>query len=591
MKRLLGLFFVLVSLFSLNFYPVAAGVDDFVIKIFEADYYLSRDAEGQSVLKTIEKITAEFPNFNQNHGIERALPLSYDGHSTSLEIVSIKNEISTNISYTTYESNGNLVLRIGDADTYVYGEQTYVITYNQSSVTKFFSDTNDDEFYWDVNGTGWSQNLEKVTAIINLAPDLVDNISIGEACYYGEFGSKNKCDIVFEDGVYTASVKNLSPGENMTIVAAFKPETFSGYKHSLVQYLQKYLFIVCFFVQLICLVLVLIIRVTKIKPKRGKGIIVPEYLPPKDADIFTVSTLVKNSGNWLAAAYVDMAVRHKIKILEIKDSSIFTKNNYKIELLSTDGLSKNEYGFLQAVFIPNPVIGETFLINPRDPNYEFGRRLVKMRSEIARKTNNDGYYMDVNAPKREAYKITFISFAIGIFSIVFGNPDVTIFYPLSVAFCVSAPLIGMLIVAFTHPLSDKGNQLVDYISGLKMYIKIAENDRIKYLQSVAGAERINLNDGSSMIKLYEKVLPYAILFGLEKTWNKVIGNYYTEYNAQPEWYSGASAFNAAAFTSSMSHFYSSSRFEPSQSSSSGFGGSGGGGSSGGGGGGGGGGGW
>lgn len=64
----------------------AQNVNNFTIEQFEADYYLSQDSEGRSQLKTVEKITAEFPSFDQNHGLERAIPKSYDGHSTSLKI-------------------------------------------------------------------------------------------------------------------------------------------------------------------------------------------------------------------------------------------------------------------------------------------------------------------------------------------------------------------------------------------------------------------------------------------------------------------------------------------------------------------------
>ena len=46
-------------------------------------------------------------------------------------------------------------MQIGSADSYVHGATTYVISYTQRDTIRHFSDTNDDEFYWDVNGTGW----------------------------------------------------------------------------------------------------------------------------------------------------------------------------------------------------------------------------------------------------------------------------------------------------------------------------------------------------------------------------------------------------------------------------------------------------
>jgi uncharacterized membrane protein len=92
-----------------------------------------------------------------------------------------------------------------------------------------------------------------------------------------------------------------------------------------------------------------------------------------------------------------------------------------------------------------------------------------------------------------------------------------------------------------------------------------------------------------MVKLYERVLPYAILLGAEKEWSKRLGDYYQQTQASPDWYTGTTAFNAAVFTSTLHNFSQASSYSAGSSSSSG--GSSGGGFSGGGGGGGGGGGW
>lgn len=123
---------------------------------------------------------------------------------------------------------------------------------------------------------------------------------------------------------------------------------------------------------------------------------------------------------------------------------------------------------------------------------------------------------------------------------------------------------------------------------------MAETDRIRMLQSPEGAEKvariINGTDEAQLIKLYERVLPYAVLFGLESEWNKQLGRYYEATSTQPDWFMGSNgAFNAVVFTSAMSSFSTANNYASSVSSSSG--GSTGGGFSGGGGGGGGGGGW
>lgn len=113
------------------------------------------------------------------------------------------------------------------------------------------------------------------------------------------------------------------------------------------------------------------------------------------------------------------------------------------------------------------------------------------------------------------------------------------------------------------------------------------------LQSPEGAEKTQVDtaDPKKLVRLYERVLPYAVLFGQEKEWNKQLGSHYQSTGQQPDWYTGASlaAFNAASFSSAMTSLTTSINSTGTSYSSSG--GSSGGGFSGGGGGGGGGGGW
>jgi uncharacterized membrane protein YgcG len=149
---------------------------------------------------------------------------------------------------------------------------------------------------------------------------------------------------------------------------------------------------------------------------------------------------------------------------------------------------------------------------------------------------------------------------------------------------------ALIMLGARRPLTKEGALAVEHLEGLREYIRLAEADRLQMLQSVTGADRV-ATDAGSVIKIYEKLLPYAVLFGLEKEWAKELGKYYDE--TPPDWYQGnVAAFNVAAFTTGIASLSSSvSASYSGASSSSSSGGSGGGGSSGGGGGGGGGGGW
>jgi uncharacterized membrane protein YgcG len=157
---------------------------------------------------------------------------------------------------------------------------------------------------------------------------------------------------------------------------------------------------------------------------------------------------------------------------------------------------------------------------------------------------------------------------------------------------VIAAIVAFISSYTTWVLTDKGLAARRYLMGLKMYIDVAETERLRMLQSPEGAQKvgsIDPNDKAQLVKLYERVLPYAVLFGQEKEWNKQIGTLYEATGQTPDWYSGHAAFSAATFSSAMTGLSSSATYSAASNASTG--GSSGGGSSGGGGGGGGGGGW
>jgi uncharacterized membrane protein len=127
--------------------------------------------------------------------------------------------------------------------------------------------------------------------------------------------------------------------------------------------------------------------------------------------------------------------------------------------------------------------------------------------------------------------------------------------------------------------TEKGAMLEHRIKGFKLYMDTAE----KYRQQFNEKENI-----------FEKFLPYAIMFGMTKKWIKTMERVYGEkYFAtyHPVWFYGAgiSNFNVDSLTSSIESL--SSGMASTMASSPSSSGSGGGGFSGGGGGGGGGGGW
>jgi uncharacterized membrane protein YgcG len=568
----------------------AVSVQDFVINSFDAEYHLSRDSNGRSILATTERITATFPEFDQNHGIERALPQKYDSHATHLTIDSVVDAQGRRYNYETYDSNDNMIVRIGDADSYAHGQKVYIISYTQHDVTKFFANLNDDELYWDTNGTQWSQPVESLTARVTVDASLIGSLTGNYACYQGGEGATERCDMVQEGHNFTASSSRvLNAGENVTFAVGFKAGTFAAYQPTAEERFMEALFIIWGIVLLVSSIgAVAVITWIGIfwhrtmRRVKGRGTIIPEYLPPGDASVLASAQVMKLPVRALTAQILDLAVRHYIKIYQTKEKKLLQSAEYDLELIKDPaGLAWEEKQLLADMFGKNAAIGSRFAMKKLRANYSMGQQLAKHTKVL--RDHMRGSYAYFEKAMVEAKRLKIVATVCLVVGIVGLSPLMII-----------AAIIGYSCAYTLWPLTKKGVTLRDYLSGLKVYIEVAETERIAMLQSPEGAEKVGKvgKNSGALVKLYERVLPYAVVFGIEKEWIKQMGVYYDEASTQPDWYSGmnGAAFNAVLFSSSLSSFTEQvSTYSASTSSSSG--GSGGGGFSGGGGGGGGGGGW
>jgi uncharacterized membrane protein len=147
---------------------------------------------------------------------------------------------------------------------------------------------------------------------------------------------------------------------------------------------------------------------------------------------------------------------------------------------------------------------------------------------------------------------------------------------------IATIIILIIFTVLMRKRTQKGVITREEVLGLREYIKVAEADRIKFH-----------NAPEKNPQLFEKLLPYAMVFGLEKKWAEQFKDIYI---TPPSWYGGpvGSSFNSMIFVSSLNSFASSANsaiISASRGAAGGNSGFGGGGFSGGGGGGGGGGSW
>lgn len=583
MRRIFGLIISIVSAAAFLAVPAHADVDNFTIESYDAIFKLSRDEEQHAVLNVQLTIQANFPP-NQNHGLAPIFVKDYDGHRTDFKLISVTDQKGNPLEYN-WDANA---LQIGDPSTYIEGKKTYVINYSQKYVTKYYKDTDKDEFYWDVIGNEWRVPIKNAAVVLEIDEKLRDQVASKGQCYVGKQGSTARCEAatdMLKQGNYIIYQQNLAPKHGITIAVGFKPGTFKQYEKTWQEKYHDYWVTAQvvtlpfgFFAAVWCWAWI----ISKRYRTKELGTIVPEYTPPKDVSLLTIASILYSSGNKAAyrgpAALLDFAVRNIIKIYEVRPKGMLSGAKYEIEIVQPiDNLLPEEQEFLNDLF---------------DGKVKTGTRF-SMDSLI-----NSGYYFRIKDDDEHIEKL-----ALENYGLLELDPETDRKARKSAKYFWLLALSGMslafVVIAFfaqfsnipSKRLTDKGLRLSRYMEGLRMYIKVAEIERLKMLQSPTGAEKVaeagfgNVGDERQLIKLYEKTLPYAVLFKQEQEWVKALGNFYEKLGEQPTWFVGASAFSAAAFASSVDSMTSAS------SSISGVGGSSGGGSSGGGGGGGGGGGF
>lgn len=581
---------------------VPTDVDDFTFASFEAVYQLGRDESGRSTLITTEHLVAVFPDFDQNRGIIRELVAVYQGHETRLEVTSVTDQTGAVRPWTTERAGDFLRVIIAVPEgRYVHGEQHYVIEYTQRDVIGEFDDTDDQEFYWDTNGDGWRQPFGRVDATVVVAPELVPALTGSTACYVGYFGVEETCDIARDGGTFTAGAVDLLPGENVTVAIGFRPGTFADVPWTSRIPPAAIAGLIVLGLILLAVTLAVVAKLTVTRDARGRGIVVAQYEPYPGISPLVAANIMRRKRSGFPATMIDLAVRGKLRILE-DDSGWGTK--FGVQKIDGSGLGPDDERVMAALFglggsvytgLPGLILGRDPATDPDVGQVRwFARRDTTLGQQVAAMTKAITQEVRVSGLRRKPPRwpvvvLVLLYVIAGLIALVqaFAGDENELAILTGVVGLNLVPwaAIGTIgLVAGRWPLSERGAEVKEHLEGLREFIRLAEADRLRMLQSVSGAERVSTESGE-VVKIYEKLLPYAVIFGLEKEWLRELSRYYDE-NSSPTWYHGSSmsAFNAAAFTSAISSFSSTvSRTASSSSSSSG---SSGGGSSGGGGGGG-----
>lgn len=612
--------------------PAGAQSGDSTIIIHSYDTELLVQLDG--VVDVTETIRFEF--VGKWNGILRDLSLNHhtaEGRREKLrvEVVSVTDDGGRALRMEPEEPDGwTRRLRI-----YVPGahdaERTVVIRYRVKNALRYYfakdGEPPFDEVYWNVTGNDWTMPIRRASARIILPPNAVPART---AVYTGYAGSTERDAEIAVDSarnvVTFTTTREMAEGEGLTVAAGWPPGTISSrpsdaeHQRMLAAHARaEKLRLWPLALPLLAFWLGLSAWMRRGRDPKEQSIVV-QYEPPDGMTPAEMGTLVDHDAEMrdIISTLVDLAVRGYVGIEERLEKHLFgliRNTEYVFHLRKPreewSGLATHEERFLTALFSIASTeaawddIRATFAearrvheaggeldreafsarlatagsrptqsVRQRDLTNRFYKSLPGIRDGIYDKLVERGYYLHrPDTAKGNWLAVGIVALVLGLVGAAFlaGTAPAWISpFALGVGAGISAVVLigfGLLMPARTHA----GARAREASLGFREFLERVESER--YRMMITSPE------------MFERYLPYAMAFGVEKRWARAFDDLYRE---PPDWYSGHGYghFRASDFTSRMSTMTtttgSSMQSSPS-SSGSGGGGSSGGGSGGGGG--------
>lgn len=232
-KRVILLTMLVFSMFLFQSKSVHAA-EGYTIKAYDVNIEVGEDNKFH-ITETIECNFTE-----QKHGIVREIPTRNTVRRTDGTLTHNKVTISNvdvNVPKKTYHENGNYCIRLGDADSYVFGDVIYTISYDYNLGKDPLPKA--DELYFNIIGTGWATTIENITFTIQM-PKSFDSSPLGFS--YGPYSTLNTKDVSYtvSGSTIRGSLPLLHAYEGLTVRCEL-PEGYFVYHKTLWDYLAMLL--------------------------------------------------------------------------------------------------------------------------------------------------------------------------------------------------------------------------------------------------------------------------------------------------------------------------------------------------------------
>lgn len=543
----------------------AEDVENFSYSSWDLNYHISLDSQGRATAEITEELSAQFPETDQNRGIVRSLPLRYQSAPAAPENISVTDGSGHEVPFEVENEDGFRSILVGD-DTFVHGAQTYVISYTVDDVMHATEQA--DEFYWDLVPVDRQQEIDDVTAQITLDSTLSSALTGSSTCYRGTPEDTQSCTIeetAADEAVFSVSESQLPAGQGLTAAIGVEPGTVTQPSERQDNFLLDVVpLLIVGAAGLLAAggALSATAMVRRYRDDTNKTS--TQYGIPEGMNPLIAKWVTGRGHNPIVATILDLAVRGVIRIEENEEAAGRGKKKSETKpvlrlidpQLATDPL---ETQLLEGMF-PGQAPGATFTFPKNSKTFTKASQQVMQDSGQAVLAR--GYQQKVR--HRGAALAGWISLVLLIPVVVLlimgASRDNTVTTVVSVAVGVLCLALIFISVLKHRVLTPKGAAERTQLDRMRQTMKASEADRLDMMQSFTHAQRrsTSIATGDEIIELYDRLLPYAVLFGMQKDWSDVLASAYTYHHvAAPIWYPALLNYGGDGVQNSLSSMLSS----------------------------------
>jgi len=245
----------------------------------------------------------------------------------------------------------------------------------------------------------------------------------------------------------------------------------------------------------------------------------------------------------VSAEIIELARLGYITIRHIEEKGMFGAVDYELKQakLPDDSLPQHQQLILSKLFqekLAEVDGSDVKTVKISDIKQNFSKDMAAIKAAVYGSVVKKKYFEKNPAHVRGKYTVLGVIAMIGAW---FAGPILDWLGVIAIA------ISGLIVLIFSFLMprkTKKGTRAREHILGLKEYLRVAEKDRLTFHQAPKkNPER------------FEKLLPYAMVLGVEREWAK---QFEGMGDIKPAWYSGPSdqAFSAVVLSNSLKDFSS-----------------------------------